>query len=76
MNEMELDARFKKKFRVKTTDSSHSDPIAPRIIKTEVKETLPLRRGEVLAGDITYLKVGQKKFLRLIRLCNQIHTRF
>lgn len=58
MNEMELDARFKKKFRVKTTDSSHSDPIAPRLIKTEVKETQPHIRGAVLAGDITYLRVG------------------
>ena len=57
---MGLDARHKNKFRVMTTDSNHTSPIAPRLLKTESEETLPKRSGEVLAGDITYLKLGQK----------------
>ena len=60
MREMGLDARHKNKFRVMTTDSNHTSPIAPRLLKTESEETLPKRSGEVLAGDITYLKLGQK----------------
>jgi len=35
MREMGLDARLKKKFRVKTTDSNHDGPIAPRLFKIE-----------------------------------------
>lgn len=55
MKEMGLDARLKKSFRVQTTDSNHSDPIAPRVFKAE--EELPEGPGEVLAGDITYLRL-------------------
>jgi len=58
MQELGLDARLKKRFRVMTTDSNHTSPIAARLVKTEVKETLPSGPGEVLAGDITYLKCG------------------
>lgn len=58
MKELDLDARFKKKFKVQTTNSNHNGPIAPRIFKTE--EPLPEAAGEVLAGDITYLRVGPK----------------
>ena len=57
MREMGLDARLKKKFKVVTTDSKHSHPIAPRLFETENHEP-PKRPGEVLAGDITYLKLG------------------
>jgi transposase InsO family protein len=58
MNELGLDARLKKKYRVMTTDSNHSNPIAPRLFKTECEHTLPTRPHQVLAGDITYLKLG------------------
>jgi len=58
MKELGLDARHKKKFKIVTTDSNHRHPIAPRLFKTECKETLPTKPGEVLAGDITYLKLG------------------
>lgn len=61
MKEMGLDARLKKKFKIQTTDSNHSDPIAPRVFKTE-DQTLPNRPGELLAGDITYLKHDGKHF--------------
>ena len=56
MSQMGLDARFKKRFRVITTDSNHSGPIAKRVFKSE--EALPQKPGEVLAGDITYLRLG------------------
>ena len=56
MRELGLDARLKKRFRVVTTDSNHSGPIAARIFKSE--EALPEGSGQVLAGDITYLRLG------------------
>lgn len=56
MAEMALDARLKKKYRIRTTDSNHSLPIASRLFKTEDENTLPMGPGEVLAGDITYLR--------------------
>ncbi len=62
MSEMSLDARLKKKFRVKTTDSNHNYPIAKREFKTEVLGTMPRGPYEVLAGDITYLKLGTKHY--------------
>jgi len=58
MREMGLDARLKKKYRVMTTDSRHSDPIAPRLFKVEDDDVLPTTPGKVLAGDITYMKLG------------------
>ena len=58
MRELGLDARLKKKFRVVTTDSNHSSPIADRLLKVEDHQTLPKAPGEILAGDITYIKLG------------------
>lgn len=63
MKEMGLDARLKKKFRVLTTDSNHKHPIAPRLFETENHEP-PTKPGQVLAGDITYLRLG-KSFIYL-----------
>lgn len=60
MQEMGLDARLKKKYRVQTTDSNHDHPIAPRLFKVEGDQPLPDKPGKILAGDITYLKVGSK----------------
>ena len=59
MNEMGLDGRLKKKFRVVTTDSNHCQPIAPRLFETE-NHSPPQKPGEVLAGDITYLRLGRE----------------
>jgi len=59
MREMGLDARLKKKYRVQTTDSKHSNPIAPRLFKTEDENCLPTAPGQILAGDITYLKLAK-----------------
>jgi len=58
MREIYLDARLKKKFRIQTTDSNHNGPIADRVFKVE--EALPTAPNEVLAGDITYLRVGSQ----------------
>ena len=63
MQEMRLDARLKKKFKVVTTDSKHNHPIAPRLFETENHEP-PKKPGQVLAGDITYLRIG-KSFIYL-----------
>ncbi len=62
MKELGLDARLKKRFRVLTTDSNHDHPVAPRLFKTEDLEAMPSRTYEVLAGDITYLKLGFKHY--------------
>ena len=64
MRELGLDARLKKKYRVQTTDSNHSDPIAPRIFKVEDDQHLPLK-PELLAGDITYLSLEKAFTSRL-----------
>jgi putative transposase len=45
----------KKKFKVNTTDSKHSLPIAKRIFKTEDKSTFPVGPNKVWVGDITYI---------------------
>lgn len=58
MRKMGLTADLKKKFKVMTTDSNHSKTIAPRVFRTEdfnVKGP-----NDVWAGDITYLRIGEK----------------
>ncbi len=58
MRELGLDARLKKKFRVITTNPDHSSPIADRLLKVDDHQTLPPGPGQVLAGDVTYIKLG------------------
>lgn len=65
MRELGLDGRHKKAFRPQTTDSEHENPIADRVFKTEDQSSLPSKPGEVLAGDITYLRLGANKFIYL-----------
>lgn len=60
MKELGLDARFKKTFKVKTTDSNHSGPIAPRLFVAEEESCLPSSPHQILAGDITYLRAGNE----------------
>ena len=60
MKELELDARHKRSYRVQTTDSNHANPIAPRLFKAEENGSIPNSPGKVLAGDITYLRCGDK----------------
>jgi transposase InsO family protein len=49
-----ISAKSKKRF-VKTTDSAHDLPIAPRIFQAENFETMPTKPNEVWASDITYI---------------------
>jgi len=66
MAEMGLDARHKKAYKVSTTDSNHNHKIAPRLFKVEKEHSLPTEPGKVLAGDITYLRLGTgRNFLYL-----------
>ena len=58
MAEMGLDARYKKKFKPRTTDSDHNSPVAERLFKIEDHLTLPTAPERLLAGDITYLRLG------------------
>ena len=49
-----ISAKPKRKF-VKTTDSKHDLPIAPRVIQTENQETMPVKPNETWGTDITYV---------------------
>jgi hypothetical protein len=60
MAELNFKASQKRQFKVQTTDSNHVDPIAPRLFKVESEHALPTGPGQVLAGDITYLRVGPR----------------
>ena len=60
MSELKLDGRLRKSFKVQTTDSNHQSPIAPRLFKVESEHPLPKSPGKILAGDITYLRLGNK----------------
>ncbi len=55
---------IKKKFKVKTTDSNHSNPIAPRVFKTEDAASHPTRPNQLWASDISYIST-QEGFLYL-----------
>lgn len=62
MKELGLTADLKKKYKVMTTDSAHSNPIAPRIFKIE--DDLAKYPQEVWGADITYVPF-ENKFLYL-----------
>ena len=58
MRSLGLSARLKRKFKVLTTNSNHDGPIAPRVFKSE--EDPPKIPRKILAGDITYLPMGDE----------------
>lgn len=49
-----------KRFRPKTTDSNHDLRISPNLLKTLEKDCFT--KGQVLVGDITYLRIKGGKF--------------
>lgn len=62
MKELGLTADLRKKYKVMTTDSAHSNPIAPRVFKIE--DELAISPKQVWGADITYIPFD-KKFLYL-----------
>ena len=59
MKKSGISGLVKKRFVVKTTDSNHSQPIAPRIFKAEEVETHPIRPNQIWAGDISYVHTDE-----------------
>jgi putative transposase len=55
MRQQNLSGRQKKRFRVRTTDSNHDQPIAPNRLK---QIAAPKRSNEVWVADITYIPIG------------------
>ena len=50
---------FKRVFRIKTTDSKHDLPIAPRLLKTEDEATHPVKPNQVWVTDVTYIHTDE-----------------
>lgn len=56
MREMGLKAKAKRRFKVNTTDSAHSFPIADNKLDQVFEASKP---GEVMLSDITYIPTGE-----------------
>lgn len=59
MKKAGISGQNRRKFRVKTTDSNHSSPIADRLFRTEHPETHPRAKNKVWASDITYIPTDE-----------------
>jgi len=59
MKAQRLEARTKRRFRVKTTDSKHHLPIGPNLLEQDFYTSRP---GEIYVGDITYIKTQEGWF--------------
>ena len=56
MQTVGLCGRQKRRYRVQTTDSKHSEPIAPNHLATVPKATAP---NQIWVGDITYIETQE-----------------
>lgn len=56
MQEQGLCGRQKARYRVKTTDSNHDQPIAPNLLAQAPAPTAP---NQIWVADITYIQTGQ-----------------
>ena len=56
MHETGLSGRHKGRYRVRTTDSNHDEPIAPNRLATAPKATAP---NQIWVGDITYIETQE-----------------
>ena len=56
MHETGLSGRHKGRYRVRTTDSNHDEPIAPNHLATAPKATGP---NQIWVGDITYIETQE-----------------
>jgi putative transposase len=52
MREVGIIGRTKRRYRVRTTDSNHDQPIAPNLLRDM---PLPERPNQVWVSDITYI---------------------
>lgn len=59
MKKAQISGVNKRRFKIKTTDSNHSNPIAPRVFKTEEQITHPLKPNQVWASDISYIPTDE-----------------
>ena len=59
MKKLSISGVFKKKFKIKTTDSKHDLPIAERIFQTENWETHPTKPNQIWASDISYIHTDE-----------------
>jgi putative transposase len=55
----DIKAVTRRKFRVVTTDSRHTNPIAERIFETEKAREAVVAPNQVWAGDITYIETRE-----------------
>ncbi len=56
MSDMGLRAKTKKRFRVKTTDSNHGNPVAPNLLQQNFSVSKP---SNVWLSDITYVETNE-----------------
>jgi len=56
MQRMNLAAKGKKKFRLRTTDSNHDHPIAPDLIQRDFTAAAP---NQVWVTELTYVATGE-----------------
>ncbi len=63
MKEQSLTAISPKRFVPRTTDSNHTFGFSPNLLKDRLNE--PVRPGEVIVGDITYLPMQNGKWCYL-----------
>jgi putative transposase len=59
MKLLDISGVFKRNFKIKTTDSTHGNPIAPRILKTKDVTTHPTRPNQVWVTDVTYISTDE-----------------
>jgi putative transposase len=64
MKNAQISGIIKKRYKIRTTDSNHSNPISPRIFKTEEPSSHPTRPNQLWASDISYIST-QEGFLYL-----------
>lgn len=55
MKENKIQGAGRKKFKIRTTDSNHSLPIADRVFKTEIAAEQVTKPNQFWGGDITYI---------------------
>jgi putative transposase len=59
MKKAGISGLIKRRFKVRTTDSNHNNPIAERLFKTEDASTHPVAPNRLWASDISYIATDQ-----------------